>query len=51
MVTPAELKWQLRHHLDQANVMEQVLFPGLDGLSRWLPSYYGPRPKMHAGGH
>jgi hypothetical protein len=43
IVIPAELKWEIRDKLDQANINERVLFPGLDGLSRWVARYYAPR--------
>ncbi len=35
-----EIRWQIRDLLDQLNISERIVYPGLDGLSRWLARHY-----------
>ena len=35
-----EIRWQVRDLLDQLNISERIMYPGLDGLSQWLARHY-----------
>ena len=35
-----EMRWRIRDMLDQLNISERIVYPGLDGLSRWIGRHY-----------
>ncbi len=34
------LKWRLRDFLDESNISERTVYPGLDGVCQWLSRHY-----------
>lgn len=38
------LRWQIRDMLDHMNISERLVYPGLDGLSKWLGRHYYVKP-------
>ena len=39
-VISGKLRWRIRDMLDQLNVSERIMYPGLDGLSKWIARHY-----------
>ena len=39
-VITKDLRWRVRDMLDQLNMSERIVYPGLDGLSKWIARHY-----------
>ena len=39
-VIDRKLRWRVRDMRDQLNMSERIVYPGLDGLSRWIARHY-----------
>ncbi len=39
-IVDRKLRWRVRDMLDQLNMSERIVYPGLDGLSRWIGRHY-----------
>ncbi len=39
-VIDKDLRWRVRDMLDQLNISERVVYPGLGGLSKWIARHY-----------
>lgn len=39
-VIDRNLRWRVRDMLDQLNMSERIVYPGLDGLSKWIARHY-----------
>ncbi|MED4403720.1 FRG domain-containing protein [Metabacillus fastidiosus] len=39
IIIPSSLKLEIRDKLDQANINERMIYPGLQGISAWLKRY------------
>ena len=35
-----EIRWDLRDTLDQLNINERIVYPGIDGLTQWIARHY-----------
>lgn len=39
-VIDKSLRWRIRDMLDQLNMSERIVYPGLEGLSKWIARHY-----------
>ncbi len=44
-----DVRWDIRDLLDQSNISERVMYPGLDGLTKWIARHYYVKDNPYAG--
>jgi hypothetical protein len=49
IIIPKDLKWEIRDKLDQANISERIMYPGLDGISKCLARWYSDKKNLKVG--
>lgn len=49
IIIPAEKKLEFRDKLDEINMSERNIYPGLDGLCQWLKRHYTPSEDIYPG--
>ena len=47
LIIPRRLKKEFRDKLDQMNMNERTIYPGLDGVSKWIGRNYTWHEKMY----
>ncbi len=48
IIIPAEVKLEIRDKLDYINISERMIYPGLDGICKWITRRYAALgPKYH----
>jgi len=47
LIIPRELKLEFRDKLDQMNMNERIIYPGLDGVSKWIGRNYTSSKNMY----
>lgn len=46
IIIPSGVRMEIRDKLDQINMTERLIYPGLDGLCKWLSRHYTPQDKI-----
>lgn len=50
IIIPSRVKLEIRDKLDYINISERMIYPGLDGICRWIARRYAPLgPMFHQG--